>query len=68
MIKVVFVSKYLMIPESDIKTINHDYINDILEIELKNNQRITITNFDFHDFSKIEIKEILDILRGEDNE
>lgn len=68
MIKVVFVGKYLMIPESEIKTINHDYINDILEIELINNQRITITKFDFFDFSKIEYKEIKDILKGEDNE
>lgn len=66
MIKVVFIGKYLMIPESQIKIINHDYINDILEIELIDNQRITITNFDFFDFSKIEQKEIVDILRGEE--
>lgn len=68
MIKVVFVGKYLMIPESEIKILNHDYMNDILEIELKNNQKITITNFDFFDFNKIEYKQIEDILRGENNE
>lgn len=68
MIKVVFVGKYLMIPEREIKLLTHDSINDILEIELKNNQRITITKFNFFDFSKIEYKEIKDIIRGDDNE
>ena len=45
---------YVNIPEKDIKGFNHDYINDILRIDLENSQYIIIYGFTFNDFNKIE--------------
>lgn len=47
-------NKYLSIPNKEVKSFKHNYIDDILIIKLYNDQIITISNFTFYDFSKIE--------------
>lgn len=51
--KMIVFNQYVKIPKDYYLDFEHNYVDDILTIHLKNNQTITITNFTFEDFNKI---------------
>lgn len=51
--KMTIFNQYVKIPKDYYLDFEHNYVDDILTIHLKNNQIITITKFTFEDFNKI---------------
>ena len=51
--KMTVFNQYVKIPNDYYLDFEHNYVDDILTIHLKNNQTITITKFTFEDFNKI---------------
>ncbi len=51
--KMTVFNQYVKIPKDYYLDFEHNYVDDILTIHLKNNQTITITKFTFEDFNKI---------------
>lgn len=56
--KIIFFNKYVNISEAEIEKYEHNFLNDILIITLKNKQIIKISNYTLNDFNKIEYKRI----------
>lgn len=55
---IIFFNKYLTIPEEELEKYEHNNIDGILTITLKNKQIIRISNYTLNDFNKIEYKRI----------
>lgn len=57
-IEVIFFNKYVVIPKNELEEYEHNNIDDILTITLKNKQVVTINNFTFDDFNQITYRDI----------